>query len=274
MPGKRNPHHYQTERKKVAVITHAAKGVGKAIAIEFARARYNIMINDISEQDLNQTVKEILSSLYQNKGPEKKIDTNISNYISYFPGDVSKEEVSISLMEETVKRFGRIDVLVNNVTISQESIASRSYEMSAAATGASSNMSINYQKGGQPSPFFTLEEYGIVDTNIKGIYFCIRELVKQLLVYKNLDADGTISSYSNKKNETDIIKKVDCSIINIASCHNSIPNSQADAYSFSQTGIDPFTSSRSSVKSLTESIALQLADKGIRVNAIAPGVID
>ena len=42
----------------------------------------------------------------------------------------------------------------------------------------------------------------------------------------------------------------------------------------SQSGIDPFTSSRSSVKSLTESIALQLADKGIRVNAIAPGVID
>jgi glucose 1-dehydrogenase len=269
MPGKHSPHYYQTRRKKVAVITRAAKGVGKAIAIEFARARYNIMINDISERDLNQTVKEILSSLYQNTGAEKKIDTNVSNYISHFPGDISKEEVSISLMEETVKRFGRIDVLINNITISQESIASRSYEMSAAATGASSNMSINYQKGGEPSPFFTLEEYGIVDTNLKGIYFCIRELIKQLLIYKNLEADGTI-----KKSNNNLKKKVDCSIINIASCHNSIPDSQADAYSFSQSGIDPFTSSRSSVKSLTESIALQLADKGIRVNAIAPGVID
>lgn len=41
----------------------------------------------------------------------------------------------------------------------------------------------------------------------------------------------------------------------------------------SQAGIDPFTSSRSGIKTLTKTIALQLADKGIRVNAIAPGII-
>ena len=41
----------------------------------------------------------------------------------------------------------------------------------------------------------------------------------------------------------------------------------------SQAGIDPFTSSRSGIKTLTKTIALQLADKGIRVNAIALGII-
>jgi NAD(P)-dependent dehydrogenase (short-subunit alcohol dehydrogenase family) len=42
----------------------------------------------------------------------------------------------------------------------------------------------------------------------------------------------------------------------------------------SQAGIDPFTSSRSGIKTLTKTIALQLADKEIRVNAIGPGIIE
>jgi NAD(P)-dependent dehydrogenase (short-subunit alcohol dehydrogenase family) len=94
---------------------------------------------------------------------------NHNNHISYFAGDISKEEVSISLMEETIKKFGTIDVLINNATISQQSIASQSYEMSGAAaaatnTNASANASTNYQEEGQPSPYFTVEEYGITDT--------------------------------------------------------------------------------------------------------------
>jgi len=275
MPGYKNHNYYQNKNKKVAVMTRAAKGVGKEIAIEFARAGYTVMINDVAEHELKQAAVEILSSL-----PPSTFTGNMhistvdhTSYVSYFPGDVSKEEVSISLIEETIKRFGTIDVLINNATISQQSIASQSYEMSAAAA-TSANPSTNYQEGSQYSPYFTLEEYGIVDTTLKGIYFCIRELVKQLLIYKNLDSDGTIKKYNNSKNNIDIIKKVDCSIINIASCYNSIPSSQADAYTFSQSGIDPYSSSRSSIKSLTESIAIQLADKGIRVNAIAPGIID
>ncbi|MGI0045518.1 MAG: hypothetical protein ACRD47_17605, partial [Nitrososphaeraceae archaeon] len=112
--------------------------------------------------------------------------------------------------------------------------------MSAAATSTSANTSTNSHDEGQPSPYFTIEEYGITDTNLKGIYFCIRELVMQLLIYKNLDSNGTI-----KKRNNNIEKKVDCSIINIASCYNTIPSSQSNAYAFSQSGVDPFTSSRS-----------------------------
>ncbi|MGH9953196.1 MAG: hypothetical protein ACRD5J_16385 [Nitrososphaeraceae archaeon] len=40
-----------------------------------------------------------------------------------------------------------------------------------ANTSTSTNASINYQDEGQPSPYFTVEEYGIVDTNLKGIIF-------------------------------------------------------------------------------------------------------
>jgi NAD(P)-dependent dehydrogenase (short-subunit alcohol dehydrogenase family) len=63
------------------------------------------------------------------------------------------------------------------------------------------------------------------------------------------------------------------SIINISSSYDSIPKSEADAYTFSMSGVDPFTSSRAEVKALTKTVAFQLAQKGIRVNAIAPGLI-
>ena len=270
MPTFQSHNHNKNKSKKVVVITRAANGIGKSIAIEFARAGYILMINDIVERELKQTVRDILSLLSQKIIPKYMSNNaiNQNSHISYFAGDISKEEVSISLIEETIKKFGTIDVLITNATISQQSIASQSYEMSAAAA-INTKASTNYQDEGQSSSYFTVEEYGIADTNLKGIYFCIRELVKQLLIYKNLDSDGTI-----KKNNNKIKKKVDCSIINVASCYNTIPSSQSDAYTFSQSGIDPFTSSRSSIKSLTESIALQLADKGIRVNAIAPGFID
>jgi glucose 1-dehydrogenase len=53
----------------------------------------------------------------------------------------------------------------------------------------------------------------------------------------------------------------------------SISKLEADAYTYSMSGVDPFISSRVGIKALTKTVALQLADSGIRVNAIAPGVI-
>ena len=263
MPHYQSHQNYQNKSKKVALVTRAANDIGKANIIEFGRAGYTIMINDTSEQELKQAAEEILNSLSQYGGAE----------VSYFLGDISKEEVSISLIEETIKRFGRIDVLINNAIISQQLSASQSYEMSAAATGADANTSTNYQESNQSSPYFTLEEYTIMDINLKGIYFCIRELAKQLSIHKNLDSNDSIKKH-NSRNKIDFVRKVDCSIINIAPCYKSIPDSQTDAYTVSQPEINPSSSSRSNIKSLTESVALQLADLGIRVNAIAPGIID
>ncbi|HKI10058.1 MAG TPA: SDR family oxidoreductase [Nitrososphaeraceae archaeon] len=88
-----------------------------------------------------------------------------------------------------------------------------------------------------------------------------------------------ITAYEDqeKRNTTTNIGAVtaggDCSIINISSPYESIPKIEAEAYTFSMSGVDPITSSRIGIKSLTKTVALQLADNGIRVNAIAPGVI-
>ena len=40
--------------------------------------------------------------------------------VAYFIGDVSDEQTSISLIDETMKRFGRLDVLVNNAAIAEK----------------------------------------------------------------------------------------------------------------------------------------------------------
>jgi NAD(P)-dependent dehydrogenase (short-subunit alcohol dehydrogenase family) len=105
MPNFQSKHsHYQNKTKKVAVITRAANGIGKSIAIDFVRAGYILMINDVVERELKQTIRDILSSLPQNMVSKNMNNNDIiqSNHISYFDGDISKEEVSISLMEETL----------------------------------------------------------------------------------------------------------------------------------------------------------------------------
>jgi NAD(P)-dependent dehydrogenase (short-subunit alcohol dehydrogenase family) len=73
-----------------------------------------------------------------------------------------------------------------------------------------------------------------------------------------------------KMKETKMGRSPALSIINISSSYDSNPKSEADAYTFSMSGVDPFTSPRAEVKALTKTVAFQLAQKGIRVNAIAP----
>ena len=127
----------------------------------------------------------------------------------------------------------------------------------------------------QTTNYFTLEEYGISDRNLKGVYLCIREVVKRIVNYKN-------NNNSNEKEKNKVIddnKNIKDTntktylIINISCRYESIPEEMINKDTILQLGIDPFTSSRSGIKTLTKPIALQLADKGIRVNAIALGII-
>ncbi len=94
-------------RDKVIIITGGSSGIGKALAEEFGRRGSKILITGRNVLDLNSVVEEL-----QQKG--------IS--IFGFAADVSKEEDNKNMAEEAVRRYGKIDVLINNAGISMRAL--------------------------------------------------------------------------------------------------------------------------------------------------------
>jgi glucose 1-dehydrogenase len=263
--GKSNNNNNNNNRtRRVVIVTGSGRGIGKAIAMEFAKAGYYVMMNDFEqEEELKRTAEEISKLVTDDK-------ENNNNRVAYVVGDISQEQISISLIDETIKRFGRIDTLINNAEIAEKPTMKKTTTLTTneitTTTTTTSNATNSFNE--QISPYFTLEEYEIADLYLKGIYLCIREAVKRMVMGV---ADKKEKNENDNKNNKR--KKSNYSIINISSPYQSIPKPEADEYTFSMSGVDPFTSSRAGVKSLTKTVALQLAEKGIRVNAIAPGLI-
>ena len=88
------------------MVTGSSKGIGKAIAVEFAKEGYNIVLNARDEKELFDAVNDLKKTI---GGNEERV--------TYLAGDISKEDICSSLIEHTIKTFGRIDVLVNNAGI-------------------------------------------------------------------------------------------------------------------------------------------------------------
>ncbi|MDE6627103.1 MAG: SDR family oxidoreductase [Lachnospiraceae bacterium] len=90
--------------KKTAVITGASRGIGRACAIELAKHFENIVINSLHHpEDLEQTKAEI-----EKLGATCLIQS----------GDVGSYSFVSSMIEETIRSFSSIDLLVNNAGIS------------------------------------------------------------------------------------------------------------------------------------------------------------
>ncbi len=88
---------------KTIIITGAGRGIGRAIAVTLARKGYRIMLNDLKD---NRDVEET-RRLCEAEHP----------HISVCFADVSKKLDVIALVNETVRRFGAVDVVVNNAGI-------------------------------------------------------------------------------------------------------------------------------------------------------------
>ena len=90
-------------KEKVAIVTGAAKGLGRAFALKLAQEGAKVMVVTRKDMDnLRQTVKQI---------------TDNGGKAQLFQADVSREEDTKAMAEATNKEFGKIDILVNNAAI-------------------------------------------------------------------------------------------------------------------------------------------------------------
>lgn len=85
---------------KVAIITGGDSGIGRAVALAFAREGASIVISYLNETEDAEEIQRII----QKEGHECLL----------IPGDISEEKQCEKIINETVKKFGRIDILVNN----------------------------------------------------------------------------------------------------------------------------------------------------------------
>ena len=99
---------------KVAVVTGAARGIGKAIALEFAKEGADVAFTDLVIDDNGKATEAEIAAL----GVKAKgYASNAANF-----------EETHKVIEEIVKDFGRIDILVNNAGITKDGLMMRMSE--------------------------------------------------------------------------------------------------------------------------------------------------
>jgi 3-oxoacyl-[acyl-carrier protein] reductase len=186
---------------KVAIVTGGARGLGKAFCLRMAEEGATVVVADILGEQAQQTAEEI-----RTKG-----GSAISLRI-----DVTSEEDTLSMAAETVKQFGRIDVLVNNAAMIY---------------------------GITRKPFMEIpvaEWDKLMTVNLRGAFLCCRA------VFPQMEKQGKGK------------------IINLSS---------NTAFTGSRNFVH-YVTSKGGVIAFTRSLAAELGQYGIRVNAVAPGFTD
>lgn len=99
---------------KIVVITGAGRGIGKAIALQFAQCGAKVVLN--YRNSLSQ-VEELLQTIKKLGGEAIAVKA-----------DISKEEEARYLIDEAVKKYEKLDILVNNAGINKDNLLMRMTE--------------------------------------------------------------------------------------------------------------------------------------------------
>ena len=193
------PENLQHLKDKVALVTGASRGIGKAAALALASQGAKIVVNYArSSNAAEATVQEIVKA-----GTEAIA----------LQADVSQSAEVDDLIKQTLDKLGRIDVLVNNAGITKDTLLLRM----------------------KPEQW-----QAVIDLNLTGVFLCTKAVSKTML------------------------KQRSGRIINIASVAGQMGNPGQANYSAAKAGVIGFT----------KTVAKELANRGITVNAVAPGFIE
>lgn len=129
---------------KTVLITGGSRGIGKAVAMKFAENGYKIIINYVSgKTDTEQLKKELLQAGAAD--------------ILLIKADVSNSEDVKNMVKETIEKFEKIDVLVNNAGITKDNLLMRMSE----------------------------EEFDkVIQINLKGTYLVTKEVTRYMMKKK------------------------------------------------------------------------------------------
>ncbi len=191
---------YKELHGKVAIVTGAASGLGKAIAIRFGKEGMKVVVNYLSkEEEATKVVEEIKRSGGQAIAVQ---------------ADVSKEADVERLITAAHKSYGTLNVMMNNAGIQKEI----------------------------PSHEMTLDDWNqVISVNLTGTFLGSTKAINYMIKHQ-----------------------IRGSIINMSSVHEVVPWPHFVHYASSKGGM----------KMLTQTLALEYAPYGIRVNNIGPGAIN
>jgi len=143
-------------KDKVAIITGAGQGLGKAIAITFSREGADVVVADINIETADETRNEVIST------GRKSIACKV---------DASNEANVQEMVEKTIREFGRVDILVNNVGMAKI------------------------------IPFWEMSKDlwdRIIDVNLESVFLCCKAVLPHMLERKQ----GRIINMSSKAAKT------------------------------------------------------------------------
>lgn len=184
---------------EVAIVTGGSRGIGRAVALELAREGAAAVV--VNFKSSQAAAEEVAAEIEAGGG-----------HAVVFQADVADEAQARRLATFAARQLGRIDVLVCSAGVTRDQLAGA---MSLA------------------------DWETVVQTNLRGPFLCIREVLPQMMAQKS----GSIVALSS-----------------IAADHGI-------------RGHCNYAAAKGGVNSLVRALAVELAPKRIRVNAVSPGVI-